>query len=111
MGQQQYDNTNRFTLFPNKNKQADNPEHDRKPHYTGKININGVDHWLNGWLKTAQTTGVKYLSGTLGDPCDAPRGGQNQPARTQQRPAQGQQQQPPADPRSGPAFGQDDIPF
>jgi hypothetical protein len=41
-----YDNTNRFVLFVNDRKEDDND-----PDRTGSININGVEYFLNGWLK------------------------------------------------------------
>ena len=43
---QQYDNTNRGALFRNNRK-----ERDTQPDYNGKINVEGRDFYLNGWLK------------------------------------------------------------
>lgn len=42
-----YDNTNRGSIWKNdkKSKETD-------PDYTGSINIEGVDYWLNGWRKS-----------------------------------------------------------
>lgn len=56
----QYDNTNRFVLFVNDRKEDDND-----PDRTGSININGVEYFLNGWLKKDKN-GRQYLSGSSG---------------------------------------------
>lgn len=41
-----YDNTNRGALFTNERKEADN-----HPDFTGSINVNGVEYYLNAWQK------------------------------------------------------------
>lgn len=43
---QQYDNTNRGVLFKNSRKQKET-----HPDYTGTINVDGVDYFLDAWLK------------------------------------------------------------
>ena len=53
----QYDNTNRGALFKNDDKQSDN-----HPYYKGSFNVNGVDMWVSGWLKTSEKTGNKFMS-------------------------------------------------
>ena len=56
----EYDNTNRGLLAKNDRKQGET-----QPDYTGSININGVEYWLNGWLrvgKTGRLAGQKYFS-------------------------------------------------
>jgi uncharacterized protein (DUF736 family) len=53
----QYDNTNRGAIFKNDDKQQDN-----HPDYKGSINVNGVDMWVSGWLKTSDKTGKKFMS-------------------------------------------------
>jgi hypothetical protein len=53
----QYDNTNRGAIFKNEDKQQDN-----HPDYKGSINVNGVDMWVSGWLKTSEKTGKKFMS-------------------------------------------------
>ena len=52
----EYDNTNRGMLMKNLNKTADN-----YPDYSGSINVNGVDHWLSGWIKESKK-GTKFFS-------------------------------------------------
>lgn len=52
-----YDNTNRGTLGKNKN-----PKSDKSPPYSGKLNIEGVDYWVSGWVKTNSTTGESFFS-------------------------------------------------
>lgn len=51
----QYSNENRGTLGRNKRK-----EKDTHPDYSGKINVDGVEYWLSGWLKEAN--GEKFFS-------------------------------------------------
>jgi hypothetical protein len=53
-----YDNTNRWTL--NKN---DRKEKDTHPDYKGAINVDGVDYWLDGWVKDGANG--KFISGSL----------------------------------------------
>ena len=53
-----YDNTNRWTLNKNANKRKDTD-----CDYTGSINIDGVDCWLNGWVKDGPKG--KFISGTV----------------------------------------------
>lgn len=42
----EYDNSNRGVLFKNQRKQSD-----RHPDYTGSINVDGVEHFLDAWIK------------------------------------------------------------
>ena len=56
-----FDNTNRGTLSKNLKK-----EKDTHPDYKGSININGVEHWFDAWLKEGKKG--KFLSGRIGDP-------------------------------------------
>lgn len=53
----QYDNSNRGAIFKNDDKQQDN-----HPDYKGSLNVNGVDLWVSGWLKTSEKTGNRFLS-------------------------------------------------
>ena len=52
-----YDNSNRGAIFKNDDKQQDN-----HPDYKGSLNVNGVDLWVSGWLKTSEKTGKKFMS-------------------------------------------------
>lgn len=51
-----YDNTNKGVLFRNERRQ-----NDKQPEYTGNINFDGTDCWLNAWVKTDKN-GRKYFS-------------------------------------------------
>lgn len=42
----QFDNTNRGVLFINDRKERDN-----QPDRTGSINVDGVEYFLDGWIK------------------------------------------------------------
>jgi hypothetical protein len=42
-----YDNTNRGAIWPNDRMR----EGKEDPQFTGNINIEGVEYWLNGWRK------------------------------------------------------------
>lgn len=51
-----YDNTNRGAIFVN-----DRKETDKHPDRTGSINVEGVEYFLDGWLKETKD-GKKFLS-------------------------------------------------
>lgn len=53
----QYDNTDRGILSKNEDKQKDT-----HPDYKGSLNVNGVDLWVSGWIKTSEKTGKKFMS-------------------------------------------------
>jgi hypothetical protein len=53
-----YDNTNRWTL--NKN---DRKEKETHPDYKGALNVDGVEYWLDGWIKDGANG--KFISGSL----------------------------------------------
>jgi uncharacterized protein (DUF736 family) len=59
----QYDNTNKGVLF----RDAEKAEGTKKPDYTGKLNVNGKDYRLAGWLKESKT-GSKFLSLAISEP-------------------------------------------
>ena len=52
-----YDNTNRGILGRN-----DKRENDKQPEFTGNINIEGVEYWLNGWVKERKDGSGKFFS-------------------------------------------------
>jgi hypothetical protein len=45
----QYDNTNRGTLGRNQNRKSD-----KHPEYKGKLNVEGKEYWLAGWIKEGE---------------------------------------------------------
>ena len=51
-----YDNSNRGALF-----KADKQGNDRRPDYTGSLNVDGKDYQLSAWLKESKG-GQKYMS-------------------------------------------------
>ena len=53
-----YDNTNRWTLNRNERK-----EKDTHPDYKGKINVEGVEYYLDGWIK--ESANGKFISGSI----------------------------------------------
>ena len=59
----EYDNTNKGALFRDTNK----PEGSKKPDYTGKLNVNGKDYRIAGWLRESKS-GVKFLSLQISEP-------------------------------------------
>jgi hypothetical protein len=69
-----YDNTNRWTL--NKN---DRKEKEAHPDYKGSLNVDGVDYWIDGWIKDGANG--KFISGSL-KPKDR-QNDRNQPAPQQ----------------------------
>lgn len=52
----QYDNTNRGALFKNDRKTKES-----QPGYTGSLNVDGVEYFLDAWLKEGKT-GAKFFS-------------------------------------------------
>jgi hypothetical protein len=67
----EYDNTNRWVLFKN-----DRKDSETKPDYTGTLNVNGVEYFLNAWLKEGKKG--KFFSGSIKEkndrfPTEAPR--------------------------------------
>lgn len=51
-----FDNTNRGALF-----KADKKGNERRPDYTGTINVGGTDYQLSAWIKSSKA-GDKYMS-------------------------------------------------
>lgn len=52
-----FDNTNKGTIAKNTRKTED-----KHPDITGSLNVNGVDHWINGWLKKNSADGSTFYS-------------------------------------------------
>ena len=52
-----YDNTNRGVLFVNDKKEAG----DKKPDRTGSLNVDGVEYFLDGWIKKSES-GKTFMS-------------------------------------------------
>ena len=52
-----YDNTNKGTIAKNNRK-----EQDTHPDITGSLNVDGVNYWINGWLKTNRNDGSTFYS-------------------------------------------------
>jgi hypothetical protein len=69
-----YDNTNRWTL--NKN---DRKEKDTHPDYKGSLNVDGVDYWIDGWIK--EGANGKFISGSLKPKEARQNGSQGAPMR------------------------------
>lgn len=63
-----YDNTNKGVLFRDTNKE----EGSKKPDYTGKLDVNGKEFRLAGWLKESKNGG-KFLSLSISEPRPNPK--------------------------------------
>jgi hypothetical protein len=61
-----YDNTNTGALF--KNDRKEQPTH---ADYRGQININGVEYWLNAWIKPVKSNTAKRFMSLSVKPKDA----------------------------------------
>ncbi len=99
----QYDNTNRGVLFIN-----DRKERDTQPDRTGSINIEGVEYFLDGWIKDGSKG--KFLSLSVKRKDKQPEAPQRQ-----ERPAKTHGERP-GGPKNRPETGFDDdmsdsIPF
>lgn len=57
-----YDNTNTGALFRQEDKKSD-----KHPDYTGKLDVEGADFRLAGWVKTSKS-GKKFLSLKVSEP-------------------------------------------
>jgi len=59
----EYDNSNRGAFFRVTDKQGN----DKRPDYSGNLNVNGVDYELSGWMKVSKK-GNKFMSLTIREP-------------------------------------------
>jgi|DEB19_MinimDraft_2_1074335.scaffolds.fasta_scaffold86653_1 hypothetical protein len=97
-----YDNTNRGVLFVNDRKEPGS----NKPDRTGTLNVDGVEYFLDGWIKKSQA-GASFLSVSVKRKDKQP--GQSAP---QQAPRQQQRAATPAPTaESGGWDDPSDIPF
>jgi uncharacterized protein (DUF736 family) len=55
----EFDNTNRGSLFKN-----DKKSQDTHADYNGSVNVEGVEYWLNAWIKESKS-GSKFMSLSL----------------------------------------------
>ena len=60
----EYDNTNTGVLFRNETANEEN----KQPYMTGKINVEGKELQLAGWMKESTKTGKKFLSLKVQEP-------------------------------------------
>lgn len=65
---QQYDNTNRGSLFGNTRKRQGKKD----PDLQGKIDVEGTEYWLSAWFFNYEKDGEKRkgISLALGDPVE-----------------------------------------
>lgn len=70
-----YDNTNTGVLFKN-----DKQGNEKRPDYTGKINVDGKDYQLSAWIKDGQKG--KFMSLSVQEPLQ-----KSEPASQKQEPA------------------------
>ena len=80
---EQYDNTNRGSLFKNDQKQQDT-----HADYNGSINIEGVEYWLNAWIKESKKDGKKFFSLSV-----KPKNANGEKGSFKAKPAQSKSQQ------------------
>jgi hypothetical protein len=95
---QQYDNTNRGALFKN-----DRKTKDTQPGYTGSLNVDGVEYFLDAWVKEGKSG--KFFSVSV-----KRKDQQANPARAP-APAPSRAPAPPPKASSGFDDMDDDIPF
>lgn len=58
-----YDNTNTFALFKNKDKE----EGSKQPDYRGTLNVDGVEKEIAAWIRVS-AKGEKFMSGRVNEP-------------------------------------------
>lgn len=74
-----YDNTNRGALFKNEG----DKKRERGPDYSGSLNVNGQEFFLDAWIKEAQS-GRKFMSVSVKPKQRQPE--QEQPRQARQAP-------------------------
>lgn len=92
----QYDNTDTFILF-----RSDKEGNEKRPDYTGTINIDGTEYRLAAWIKDGRKG--KFMTGKIGDEVEGKQSQSQSPPQSEQRTQR--QAPPPVD-----QFD-DDIPF
>ena len=70
----EYDNTNTFILFVN-----DKGDNDKRPDRTGTLNVDGVEYYLDGWIK--QGAKGPFLSGKIKPKKEQPQSSRNDQRR------------------------------
>lgn len=63
-----YDDTNRGVLFKNDKQGVEN-----RPDYKGHINVDGVEMWLDAWIKTPKNGGSKFMSVSVSPKVEKPQ--------------------------------------
>jgi hypothetical protein len=106
---QQYSDELLGFLFNNAEKKelADKQDTEKWPDYKGSAEIEGVQYWVSGWIKTAKKSGEKFISLSFTAKEDRQGGGQRQGGKAQgtNKPGARQQAQPePEDDDSGVPF-------
>ena len=103
-------------LFKNEDKDPQNEAHDKWADYRGRIMVEGVEYWLNAWIRKGRDSGKVYMSLAVNDmdqndPPPRRRQGNGRPAPRQQSSPRGQQQR--TRPQRDPDLDSesDDIPF
>lgn len=104
---QQYNNENRFVLFPNNRKETD-----KHPDLTGTINIDGRDHFFDAWI-TWNGGSIGRINGKIGQAKTKGKvSGVGNSGGTRPRKQLGEDQRPaPRGDASGGYPDDDDIPF
>jgi hypothetical protein len=95
----EYDNTNRGVLFKNAEKRTE-----RSADYSGSLNVDGVEFFLDAWVKESSKDGRKFFSLSV-----KRKDKQPEPTRHERQKADGYQPQD-FSPKKADDFS-DDIPF
>jgi len=99
----EYDNTNRGVLFRAKERKSD-----KHPEYSGSVNIEGVEYWLDGWIKDGKSG--KFFSLSV-KPKDAGKVERFKTAAAEAFPARGRPTGLPEKPQRAAWEHDDEIPF